>query len=115
MSNAKSEADACIDRCGESIWKSKREEPRRKKKRVAEKELKHGERFVSSWRGLFGTGGGGANRRRAGEEGRRVPRQTLARVLNYACNMLNYFSPRVLSRLCQPVRTWERDYATLNS
>lgn len=41
------------------------------------------------------------NRRRDGEEGRWLRRQTLDRVLNYACNTLNYFNLRTPL----PVRT----------
>lgn len=44
------------------------------------------------------------NRRRDAEEGRWLQRQTLTRLLNYACNLLNYFNPRAPLTGCTHMR-----------
>lgn len=57
---------------------------------------------------------GGRGRKQKERWRRRLLRQTLARVLNYACNTLNYFNLRARA-FFSSVLARERDYATLNS
>lgn len=57
---------------------------------------------------------GGRGRKQKERWRRRLLRQTLARVLNYACNTLNYFNLRARA-FFSSILARERDYATLNS
>lgn len=73
-----------------------------------------GERESERGKGSINRVKGGRGRKQKERWRRRLLRQTLARVLNYACNTLNYFNLRARA-FFSSILARERDYATLNS
>ena len=100
---------------GFSVYEGKLETSIEKGQEEEEEEGKHErERERERGKGNINREKGRRGRKQKERWRRRLLRQTLARVLNYACNTLNYFNLRARA-FFSSVLARERDYATLNS